>query len=117
MQPLNATVLLPILKDCDPDSPDDLAAKRIDLLEHATSVIEGVSDSKSARPAIRELDGVAAMLQPVRERLRELPDPSDRARAELAARSEQLIRRLNAKASTIRSYPDLQKAVLGTMRA
>jgi len=117
MQPLTPTVLLPILSGCDAESPDDLCKKRIELLEEATEVVESVVDSKTARPAIQKLDAVAARLQPVRERLQDLPDPSDPARAEMAERSAQLIRRLNAKATTIRSYPDLQKAILGTMHA
>ena len=117
MQPLTATILLPLLKDQDTDSPDDLCKMRIDLLDEAATVVEEVVDLESAGPAVRKLESVADKLKPVRERLQELPDPSDRARAELAERSAQIIRRLNAKAATIRSYPDLQKAVEGTMRA
>ena len=117
MQPMTATILLPILKECDPDSPDDMCRMRIDLLEEAAKVVEEVVDSESARPACRKLESVAERLRPVRERLRELPDPTERARAELAERNATILRRLNAKASTIRSYPDLQKAIESTMRA
>lgn len=116
MQPMAATILLPILSGSDTDSPDDLCKMRIDLLEEAASVVETVVDGNTVQPAIERLESVAAKLQPVRERLRELPDPTERARADLAERSARIIRRLNAQARTIRTFPDLQKAVEGTMR-
>ena len=99
------------------DSSDELCRRRIELLEQVAEVVESVVDPGTALPAVQKLHEVAARLQPVREQLRELPDPSGAARAELAERSARLIRRLNAKATTIRSHPDLQQAVLGTMRA
>lgn len=98
------------------DTPEALCLRRIELLEQVTDVVESVVDLESARPAVQKLHEVAERLQPVRERLREMPGPSDEARVELAERSKRLIHRLNAKAATIRTYPDLQQAVEGTMR-
>ncbi len=107
------------LSSCSKPTYESLTEDMIGQLEELVSVLEGIDDEASAKAAVKDIEKVTEELKSIKEKMKELGEPSKDKDKELKAKYEdrlnEVLKKFVSVTIKLNAKPEVYKIVEGPL--